>query len=138
MVVRVHERIVALDAAEQLNGAVGDDLVGVHVDGRSRAALNGIDDELLAEPSSKNFVAGADDRVRPGYVEQTRLAVGERRRLFDAGKAPDQLRVHPQPRDGKILRGAERLHAVIYVRRYVLRADGVLFYAVIGSMVVHD
>ena len=137
VVVRVDERVVALDAAEQLDGAVGDDLVGVHVDGCAGAALHGIDDELLAQFSREDLVAGAHDGVCDTLVQQSGLKVRECCRLFDVGKTADELRVHPQPRDGEVFRGAQRLHAVIYVRRHVLRADGVFFYAVIGSMIFH-
>ena len=67
MVVGMHERVVTLDAAQQLDGAVGDHLIGVHVGGCARAALNRVDDELVVQLPVDQLVAGAFDGLRhPG------------------------------------------------------------------------
>src|SRR5207244_11655377 len=45
--VRANDLVIALGVIEELEGAVGDHLISVHIDGRSGAALNRIDDELV-------------------------------------------------------------------------------------------
>ena len=55
----MHGRVLAALRAEQLVGAVGQHLVGVHVVRRAGAGLIRIDDELVAMLAGEHFVGGA-------------------------------------------------------------------------------
>ena len=57
---------------EQLEGAVGDHLVSIHVDGRSGAALDRIDDELIVELTGDDIVGSAGNRVGDLGLERGR------------------------------------------------------------------
>ncbi|CAM5693841.1 hypothetical protein SAFG77S_03633 [Streptomyces afghaniensis] len=63
MVEWVDHVVAAAGVAEDLQGAVGDDLVGVHVRRGAGPALDGVDDELLVQPSGADLLAGPDDRT---------------------------------------------------------------------------
>jgi hypothetical protein len=73
--------------------AVGDDLVGVHVRRRSRAALDHVDDELLAELAVHHIGAGLFDGRSPFGVQQPELEVGAGRCQFHGREAADQVHV---------------------------------------------
>ena len=115
MIIGIHQGVVPLFPSQQLDGPVGDDLVGVHVETGARAPLDGIHDEGLVELARRNLVTGADDGVRHPFVQQADLIVGDGRRLFDLGNGVDDLRVHGQPRDVKVFRRPQGLYAVIHV-----------------------
>lgn len=68
--------LIAWPPHSRSRGAVGDDLVGVHVRGGAGPALDGVDDELVAQPPGADLLARADDRfgdVRGGRP-RSRLA----------------------------------------------------------------
>ncbi len=51
-------------AAGDLDGAVGNDLVGVHVGAGTGAGLEDIDDEVVVESAVDDFGGGGGDPVR--------------------------------------------------------------------------
>ena len=59
VVVRVDARVRAAWLAEELAGAVGQHLVGVHVVRRAGARLVDVHDELIAKPAGEDFSAAA-------------------------------------------------------------------------------
>ena len=61
--------------AEELQRAVGDDLVGVHIGRRAGATLKHVDHELVVEQPVPDILAGALDRVRPPGIDQPQLPV---------------------------------------------------------------
>ena len=63
VVVRVAERVLAAGAAQQLQGAVGDHLVGVHVGRGAGAALHHVDDEVAVPVAVDDLLAGAVDGI---------------------------------------------------------------------------
>ena len=63
MVVGVAIFVFALLVAQQLKGAVGDDLVGVHVGRSSRAALNAVHGELIVQLALDDLVASRANGV---------------------------------------------------------------------------
>ena len=119
----------ARTAAEQLVGAVGEDLVGVHVVRGAGAGLEGVDPELVAVGAAQDFVGGAHDD--PGLVgpKQPELAIDLRGGLLDEHDAVDQLGPRRQPRDGEVLYGALGLNAVQGVLRHLLVAQRVVLKA---------
>ena len=66
VIVGVDARVGALRLAEDLAGAVGEHLVGVHVVRRAGARLVHVDDELIAKLAGQDLVGGLDDGVGDG------------------------------------------------------------------------
>jgi hypothetical protein len=73
MPVRVNHRVVTLVEAEDLQCAVGDDFVGVHVRRGSGAALDDIHDELVQQAAPFDVLAGAHDRIRLDLIYQAQI-----------------------------------------------------------------
>ena len=115
VVVGVDQGVVPLLPAQQLDGPVGDDLVGVHVQAGARAALDGVHDERLVEPARRNLIAGPHDGVGHPLVQQADLQVGDGGGLLDLRDGVDLLRMYGQPGDGKVLRRPQGLDAVVDV-----------------------
>ena len=128
MVVGVDQRIIALFAAQQLDGAVGNDLVGVHVQAGARAALDRVHDKGVVQLTCGDLAAGLHDGVRHLFVQQADLVVGDGGSFFDLGNGVYDLRMHGQAGDVKVLRGAQGLHAVVDVAGEGALADGVVFH----------
>ena len=129
MVVGVDNAVIALDAAQQFNGPVGNDLVGVHIGRRARAALDGVHNELVVELAADDLVTGGDDGLGLFLIQGSGVAVGHGGGLFDLGQADNQQLVHGVAGDGKILLGPQGLDAVIGVGRDFQCADGVGFHS---------
>src|SRR5882672_367432 len=114
---RVQIAVLAAPVAEQLEPAVGDDFVGVHVGRGPRPALDDVNDELVEQLALADLLAGSRDRF--GFVvgEQSEAIVRERRRLLDAGERAHELRVDGdrRPSDTKVLQRAQRVDAVVGV-----------------------
>ena len=68
MIERVNDVVAALFVAQDFEGAVGDDLVGVHVGRGACPALDDIHDKFTVILSGDDFVAGAGNGV--GNVER--------------------------------------------------------------------
>ena len=71
---RVHDAVGAARVAEDLQRAVGDHLVGVHVGRCACAALDLVDDELVVQRTAADLDAGRDDRLGDLGVELPELA----------------------------------------------------------------
>ena len=83
MIVGVHAFVVAASRPEDLRGAIGQHLVGVHVVRGAGAGLVHVDDELIAKPAGQHLVGRGDDRARDVRIEAPERAVGFGRRLLD-------------------------------------------------------
>ena len=75
VIVGVNRRVLATTTAEQLVGAVGEDLVAVHVVRRAGARLVGIHDELIAMLAGEHFIGGPHDGVGEPGLEAPRFLV---------------------------------------------------------------
>ena len=82
MVVRVQVLVLALAMPEQFEAAVRDHLVGVHVRGGARAALDHVDDELVVQLAGDDLVAGLDDRVGFAVLQRCRVRGSPARAAF--------------------------------------------------------
>ena len=129
VVVRMHGRVLAPRAAEELVGAIGQHLVGVHVVRRAGARLVRVDDELVAMLAGEHLVGGRDDGVGEPRVEAARLLVRERRGLLDPDLRRDERLERREAADREVLPRAERLDAVERVGRDVERAQRVFLVA---------
>ena len=137
MVVRVHEAVVALHAAENLDGAVCDDLVCVHVERGTCAALNRVDNELVVKLAVDNLIAGLYDSACAFLGELADLEVRDCSGLLNLCHADDEFRVHLETRDVEVLVCAERLNAVIRGCRNFLFADGIVLETISFSYLSH-
>ncbi len=127
MVVRVNRRLVAFLAAEQLVGAVGDHLVGVHVGGRAGTGLEDIDGKLGIELAVDHLGGGGDDGGGKFRLDQTELLVDLGGGALDPAHGMDEPRRQRPAADREIGHGALGLHAVVSVRRYFQRTEGIFF-----------
>jgi hypothetical protein len=84
--------VIAPLAARQLEGAVGDHLVRVHVRRRPGAPLDHVDEEVLVMTSRAELLRGTHDHVAHRTREQTELLVRERGGLLHHGERLDERR----------------------------------------------
>ena len=129
VVVGVQPGVVALRVPEDFQGPVGDDLVGVHVRGGPGAALDDVDDELLAEFAVHDLGAGLPDGGGTPGVEQSELVVGAGGGEFHGGQPADQVHVGGQrlAGDGEVLHGPEGVDAPVGVGGNIPVAQEVVF-----------
>ena len=69
VVVRMQVFVLAFAVAEQLEAAVCDDFVRIHVGGRARAALDHVDGKLIVKLPGHDLVTGSNDRTSLGGIE---------------------------------------------------------------------
>ena len=114
MIVRMNELVVAALVARELECAVGDHLVRVHVRRRSRAALDHVDEEVLVVSAAANLARGTRDEVGDLLRQQPELRIRERRCFLDRRERLDERRELAQRHAGdrEVLERAQRLHAV--------------------------
>ena len=75
--VRAHRRVVAARATEQLERAVRDDFIRIHVRRRASAALDHVHEKVLVMTAGSDLARGAHDRVghlgaRAGRAQRSR------------------------------------------------------------------
>ncbi len=106
--------------AEQLQGAVGQHLVDVHVGAGAGAALQAVDDDLGRERAFGQLAAGVLDGVRLGVVAGPRSerAVGARAGELDHAEGARELRVYRLARQREVLERALGVRAVQALRRH--------------------
>ena len=112
-------------SAEELRRAVGDHLIGVHIRRGAGAALNRIHDKGFRKLAVQNLVACRDDGLRLIGFETSDFGIDDRRGLLDFHDISHKHRMKPAPRDPEIAVAAQRLHAVISIRRHRKLPDGI-------------
>ena len=117
VVVRVAVVVFAFFVAEDFQGTVGDDFVGVHVGGGARPALDHVHQELVVQFAANDFVAGGADGVFDFAVQRADFVVGERGGFFHLCEGVDEgaelVEVHAG--DVEVFQGAQGLDAVVGV-----------------------
>ena len=132
--------IFAEVAAEDLRGAVCDDLVRVHVVTRPRARLKRLDDELRIPFAVHHFGRGLRNRISQLFrgklfsvhlavVEETQFKIHGRRRAFDRRNRPDECAPRAESADGEVLHRALGLHAEERVCWHIEFAERIFFFA---------
>ena len=113
----------------QLQRAVGDHLVRVHVGRRAGAALKDIELEFAVELAVDQLLTGAFDAGRDLAAELTALEVGARGRHLHHPETFDEIGVVCEVNAGdvEVLQGPGGLHTVVGVGRYGLVAKEVVF-----------
>ena len=125
MVVRVHERL-----AQQRIGAVGDDLVDIHIRLRAAAGLPDGKREVAVERTVEDLVAGGLDGAGAAGIKHAELRIGARGgKLYDCERT-DDLRRHLLGADAEIFKAALRLRAPVTVGRYTHLAHRVMLQTV--------
>ena len=103
MVIGVYNAVITFLAAQDLDGTVGDNLIGIHVQRSSCTSLNRIYDKVLMELSLQDLITGFYDRIGDLFVKKTYLTVGDSCCFFDISQAVDDLRMHAKTGDMKVL-----------------------------------
>jgi hypothetical protein len=125
VVVGMDGRLGAHLSAHQLDGAVGDHLVGVHVGLRAGAGLPDDEREIVVEPAVDDFLGGLDDPARALRVEDAERKVRLGGGALDEAECVDERQRHLLGADTEILDRALRLRAPIAVCGHVDRAERV-------------
>ena len=112
---RMQSVVVPAAGAEYLERSVGDHLVGVHVGGRARAALDDVDDELVVQFTVADLGAGRLDRGGTLVIEQTEFPISPCGSLFHCSQGVDELWIRAQrdARNGEVRQGARGVYAVV-------------------------
>ena len=92
VIVGVDVGVFAELASQDLVGAVGDDLIGVHVQADARAGLENIDDEFAVPFTVDDFLGGLDDGVGTFLIHQAEFFVGFRGGTLDHAQGADKRR----------------------------------------------
>ena len=131
--------VVATLAAENLDGAVGEHLVGVHVVRGACARLIDIHDEVLLPVArqrcaemvtpvlAKDLVARLDDRVGDTRIEPPSVAVGHRGGALDEHRGADERWMRAHPTDRIVLDCPLGLRAVERLCRHFHWSERVFF-----------
>lgn len=133
VIVGMDDGVVAARAAENFDGAIGDDFVGVHVEGDAGAGLVDVDEELIVQFAGDDFVGGANDGVGDFCGDEFEFAIGEGGGFFDAADRFDEQRVGAIAADGIIFDGALRLNAVVGFGGDLAFAEGIFFGALLHA-----
>jgi hypothetical protein len=112
---RMQILVLAALMSEELETAVRDHLVRIHVGRGACAALDHVDDEFLQERAVADFFTGVRDRLRFVIVEETQRVIGKGRGFLDAGKRRNEVGINRdrRARDREVLERAQRMYAVI-------------------------
>ena len=127
VVVGVRVLVLAQLATQQLGGAVGNDLVGVHVEADTRACLKDIHHEVLVPLAFLNFLRRLDDGGGGLRIHKPEFAIGFGGGLFHHGNGANERDVCAESADGKVLDGTGRLDTVVGIGRNVFEAERVFF-----------
>ena len=118
-------------SADQLDGAVGEDLVHIHVDRCARATLKGIGEKLVRELALGHLPGRLDYALAYPFIKEARPYVRQGACLFHFAERPNQFLRCPEPRHGKILPCPDRMDAVVRILGYLDRAEKVMFCSVV-------
>ena len=98
--------------AQLARGQRCDDLVGIHVAGRTRPGLEQVDRELCVAITARDLPRCLADRFGDALGQQAESAVGLRRRGLDKAQRTQESARHAQPGNREVLQGALRLRAI--------------------------
>jgi hypothetical protein len=99
-----------------LEGAVGDDLVRVHVRLRAAAGLPDRQGEVIVERAADDLVGGGEDEATLLVSEQAELVVDDRGGLLDEPERGDELARKALAADGEELEAALGLRSPVAAR----------------------
>ena len=115
VVIGVNGFFTAHFAAENFDGAVGNNLVRVHVGLRARPGLPDDQRKLTGQRAVDNIIGGLNNRLTQFGVKDGELHVGLRRRFFLDAEGADEGARHTFVTDAEILDRALCLRAPVAV-----------------------
>jgi hypothetical protein len=114
------DRVLGADgAAEQLDRAVGDHLVGVHVRLGAGTGLPDGEREIVVELAVDHLARRFGNGHRRVPVQLAEIAIGQRGRLLDDAERADQRQRHRLRADREIHQRAAGLRAPVAVGRHL-------------------
>src|SRR5690606_1143589 len=128
---RIH-MVVGVDAlradlrAAELQRAVRDHLVRVHVRRGAASRLEDVDHEVRIVLTGDHLVSGLDDILRERVLQQAQLRVRLCRCLLEHAERGNELAREPQVADGKVFYGPLRLCTPQCIGRNLHLAERVL------------
>ncbi len=117
VIVGMQHRKLAPAMAQDFQGAVGQDLIDVHVVGRAGSGLEGVHHELIRQCPGQHLVGRRLDGAGKAGVQPSGGPVGPRGAPLDDDRGPDVGGVRPQAGDGKVAHGPRRLGSVVGIFR---------------------
>jgi hypothetical protein len=124
-------------AAPDLDRAVRDDLVGVHVRGGPGPGLEDVEDELVVQVALHDLLRRLDDVVPEALVQKPQLVVGVRSFELDRPQRLHEAARLAQVADREVVEGAPRLGAKQGVPWDLDHSHRVALYAVRGIVLGH-
>jgi hypothetical protein len=137
VVVRVDGALGAELAAEHLDRAVRDDLVGVHVGGGTRPRLEHVEDEGIVQPPIYDLLGRLYDGVLLLLIEQAELVVYDGGLQLYRPQSLDEATRLSQVAYGEVIEGAAGLGAEEGVAGYLDLPHRVPFHAVRRLLLSH-
>ena len=128
VVVRVHDVVLAALLPENLQRAVGDDLVGVHVRRSAGAALNHVDAEMPVVQSLSDLTRSEADRAHYLVIKEIHVVIRPRCRFLHRRERRDQAGEFAKldAGDREVFYRAQRLNSVKRCRRNIALAEQIV------------
>ena len=123
MVVGVDLLVAAELLAEDLAGAVGQHLVGVHVQAHARSRLKDVDDEVLVVLAVEDLLRSLSDGSSLLRRDEAKLLIRLRGSELDHRQRADEERARLEATDREVRDGAGGLGSVEGMFRYFNRAE---------------
>jgi hypothetical protein len=131
--------VVSSYAPKKFERAIGDHFVGIHVRRCLRSTLNDVNDELVMQVACGDLVACPANGFGNAAVDDTKLGVGMRRRLFDPRERPNQLGYCAETltKYGKVLGRSTGMNSPIRMHRNSSFPEKVFFGSKLESGMCH-
>ena len=97
MIVGMDRLIFAPGMADDFQGPVGDDFVGVHVAAGAGTGLEEIHRKMIVQVSPRHFAGGSNDSAGQPGIELAQVLIHHRGRLLDQPERPNHLPADPGP-----------------------------------------
>jgi hypothetical protein len=101
--------------AQDHQGAVGDNFVGVHIDRCAGSALNGFNDKLVMPFALYDFPGSPGHSHGLAPLQDPRLHIGQGASLFYHGQGNNQLRVEPVTADRKVFLRPHTMKTIVSI-----------------------
>src|SRR6185436_12420724 len=129
-----HRLLAAQLAAQKLDGAIGQDLVDVHIALGARTGLPDIERELVIKLARYRLVGRLDDRFGAPWLQPPGLLVDQRACLLNQTVGSVYLDGHAVVADREMLQRALRLRAPVLISGDVDVAEAVEFASRTGGV----
>lgn len=140
MIIGMTVFIFAMFTAQYFQGPVGDNLIGIHIGGGTRATLYDIDNKIFEVLASTDFIASPDYRITDFMVENAKFIICHSRRFLDRCQGIDkagELTDHDAG-DGEVIKSPHRLHAIERIQWHLAFAQAVGFKSVFHLLCASD